>query len=252
MNTTTADALRRSKGLDVSQGNGIVDWVQVRHSDYEFAFVRATEGGDVVDASFTTNRRGARTAGFDVGYSHLFRPSVPVDDQVNNFLKAVVDLEMDALCPVLVLEEGEAWNKFTVPERVQMIVEFCSKVKRALGSTPMLSGSYTLFTQTLLSHGDLALYDLWISNFNEGDPTVPKPWLTWSFWRFQRKGTVSGITGEVELSCFNGSNIARARHKRDEVVDETPLPPLVEQLWNVAIGLYFIGLLAVVLEWVCR
>lgn len=247
MNTTTADTVKRSKGIDVSQLNGIVDWHKVREDGYEFAFVKATEGGDHGDPLFKSNRRNARFAGIHVGYCHVFRPSDSVEQQVASFVRAVGILEQDALAPVLICEET-GWEKFGVAERVQMIVEFCSKVKRILGSAPTLSGSESFFSGTLGNAPELGIFDLCISNYGVEEPTVPKPWTNWHYWRFSGSGKVAGTNGDVQVSCFNGSDIARARHRRDENANEEPVSPIAEYIWWACVGLYFVGLFAVLLE----
>jgi lysozyme len=44
-----------SYGVDVSSHQGTIDWDRVAADDIEFAYVKATEGGDLVDARFDRN-----------------------------------------------------------------------------------------------------------------------------------------------------------------------------------------------------
>ena len=42
-------------GIDVSKWQGEIDWGRVRASGVDFAFIKATEGGDLVDDRFAEN-----------------------------------------------------------------------------------------------------------------------------------------------------------------------------------------------------
>lgn len=50
-------------GIDVSAHQGPIDWTAVRADGIEFAYVKATEGGDFVDDRFGANWDGAADAG---------------------------------------------------------------------------------------------------------------------------------------------------------------------------------------------
>ena len=60
-------------GIDVSKHNGNIDFKQVRDDDYQFVFIKATEGKTYKDDAFDRNYRGARDAGLKVGAYHFFR-----------------------------------------------------------------------------------------------------------------------------------------------------------------------------------
>ncbi|MFV0245538.1 MAG: GH25 family lysozyme [Qingshengfaniella sp.] len=47
-------------GIDVSRWQGNIDWHRVRRAGISFAFIKATEGGDVADPLFTQNWKAAR------------------------------------------------------------------------------------------------------------------------------------------------------------------------------------------------
>ena len=46
-------------GIDVSRYQGKIDWASVRDAGTQFAFIKATEGGDYVDPRFGENWVGA-------------------------------------------------------------------------------------------------------------------------------------------------------------------------------------------------
>ena len=54
-------------GIDVSKYQGDIDWPRVRSSGTSFAYIKATEGGDVADDRFAENWDGAARAGVQLG-----------------------------------------------------------------------------------------------------------------------------------------------------------------------------------------
>lgn len=50
-------------GVDVSHHQGEIDWAAVADDDIEFAYIKATEGGDFPDTRFEENWKGAAEAG---------------------------------------------------------------------------------------------------------------------------------------------------------------------------------------------
>ncbi len=59
-------------GIDVSGHQGLIDWRAVAADDIDFAYIKASEGGDFVDDMFARNWREAAAAGVDRGAYHFF------------------------------------------------------------------------------------------------------------------------------------------------------------------------------------
>lgn len=94
-------------GVDVSHHQGEIDWEKVAADDIEFAYIKATEGGDFVDTAFAANWAGAGDAGIDRGAYHFFTLCRAGAEQAANFLETVptggelppaVDLELAGNC----------------------------------------------------------------------------------------------------------------------------------------------------------
>jgi GH25 family lysozyme M1 (1,4-beta-N-acetylmuramidase) len=69
-----AHATTYIQGIDVYNGDGAVNWNSVKSGGYDFAFVKATEGVNFIDARFATNMTNANSGGVYVGPYHLARP----------------------------------------------------------------------------------------------------------------------------------------------------------------------------------
>src|SRR5919106_1214014 len=102
-------------GIDVSKWQGKIDWASVRAAGTQFAFIKATEGGDHVDERFLENWHGAQQAGIPRGAYHFVYWCRPAHEQAAWF-KRNVPQDPDALPPVLDVE----WNGQSVncPKKV--------------------------------------------------------------------------------------------------------------------------------------
>ncbi len=223
INQRVIESVSRIKGIDVSAHQGDIDWPKVKEAGYQFAFLKATEGGDWVDKKFEQNRQGARDAGLKVGYYHFFRPPRPVEDQIDNFAKTVGKAEGDSLRLVIDTEDDRLWKPYSIDERIKMIEAWCKGVEERLGTTPQITiyGSPNFFNEILNNDPRLAKYSLWIAHYkNVAEPSIPKPWSKWDFWQYTDKGKVPGISSSgVDLNMFHGSDLTQtpkleSRHKR--------------------------------------
>lgn len=206
------ETVGRIKGIDVSAHQGKIDWKKVKEAGYDFAFLKATEGGDWVDSTFAVNRKEAREAGLAVGFYHYFRPPRPVEDQIANFVKTVGKVEGDALRLVIDTEDEKMWKPYSIEQRIKMIDDWCKGIQKELGVTPQITiyGSPNFFRDVLQNSPQLAKYSLWIANYNVAEPTVPKPWTKWDFWQYTEKGKVPGIASDsVDINMFHGNDLSK-------------------------------------------
>lgn len=77
------------RGIDISSHNGNIDFNKVAASGIEFAFIKATEGGDFKDKNFRANFNRAKSAGLKTGVYHFFRFDRDGVEQAINLLKTV-------------------------------------------------------------------------------------------------------------------------------------------------------------------
>jgi lysozyme len=87
-------------GVDVSKYQGNVDWMAVQEGGVQFAYIKATEGGDRIDPKFVQNWQGAKAAGLPHGAYHFVYWCRPWSENMAWFEKNVPP-ERDALPPVL-------------------------------------------------------------------------------------------------------------------------------------------------------
>ena len=90
-------------GIDVSKFQGDIDWSQVAGSGVQFAWIKASEGGDRADERFEANWQGAKAAGVPHGAYHFVYWCRPPMEEMANFEQSA-PVEPDALPPVLDVE----------------------------------------------------------------------------------------------------------------------------------------------------
>ncbi|MCT8996856.1 glycoside hydrolase family 25 protein [Chelativorans intermedius] len=192
-------------GTDVSKYQGEVDWRRVAGSGISFAFIKATEGGDLVDETFARNWREARAAGIPRGAYHFFYFCRPAIEQARWFIRHV-PREKDALPPVLDME----WNSHSPtcrrrppPQEVRREMQiFLDAVERHYGRRPIIYTSVDFFDDNGLER--FADYPFWLRSVagHPDDTYADHPWV---FWQYTGTGVVPGIEGDADINAFHGS-----------------------------------------------
>ena len=192
-------------GVDVSKYQGNVDWRAVHDGGVQFAYIKATEGGDRIDPKFFQNWQGAKAAGLPRGAYHFVYWCRPWQEEMAWFEKTVPQ-ESDALPPVLDVEATP--DSPTCPRRLEreqtlremkgMLVE----MERFYGKKPII---YTTvdFHESILYDNALAEYPMWIRS-TKHRPSVRYGDRAWHFWQYQSDGWVKGIATKVDRNAFYG------------------------------------------------
>ena len=191
-------------GIDVSVWQGGIDWATARAHGVNFAYLKATEGGERVDAGFAANWRAAKAAGVPRGAYHFFYHCRAASEQARWFLSHVPK-DAAALPPVLDME----WTPLspTCPdkrpaEEVRRDARvFLKAVGRATGRRPVLYTTVDFYSETAL--WKLTGVDFWLRS-TAAHPSDVFPGQHWLIWQYSATGSVPGIAGDVDLNAFQG------------------------------------------------
>jgi lysozyme len=194
------------QGIDVSNWQGDIDWTRVRSAGTQFAFIKATEGGDYIDPKFKQNWVGAKRAGIPRGAYHMVYWCRPAQEQALWFIRNV-PYDPDALPPVLDLE----WNGHSrscpkkVPARLALekIAIMLEVMEAHTGKRPIIYTDVAFHREVLV--GQFPGYNFWLRSVAAEPDEIysDRPWL---FWQFTTTGYVPGIAGPVDRNAFNGSS----------------------------------------------
>jgi lysozyme len=181
------------------------DWNAVVNSGVKFAWIKATEGGDL-DARFQANWEGAKAAGIPHGAYHFVYWCRPPLEEIQIF-EQNAPAEDDALPPVLDAEatptSPTCHRHLTQDGAIADMQVMLQEMERHYGKRPII---YTTvdFYQAILSDGALTDYPIWVRS-TKHHPAVKFGARAWHFWQYQSDGRVPGIGGKVDKDVFYGT-----------------------------------------------
>lgn len=197
------------KGIDVSKYQGGIDWNAVAGDGVGYAFIRLGirgygEGTLVVDETFENNIQGALGNGLDVGV-YFFTQAISNEEALEEAQFVIDNLKDYPINYPVVLDveavdsDSARTNQLTQAERTEYAITFCEAVKAA-GYTPMIYGNLRTF-MLMLDMAQLEEYEKWFAAYDTTQMYFP---YDYSIWQYTDKGSVDGITGDVDLNISFG------------------------------------------------
>lgn len=189
-------------GIDVSKYQKRINWKLVRQMNdrglqLRFAFMKATEGTDIIDPQFDRNWKKAREAGMVVGAYHFFRQSSTGHEQALFFMRQV-QLKAGDLPPVLDVETFQGADASAFLDEVAVWLKV---VENAYHQKPIIYTNAGFYNRYLAGRFDD--YPLWVAHYqNRNSPRVSRPW---QFWQHNEGGRANGISTMVDFNVFNGT-----------------------------------------------
>ena len=189
----------------------------MKRQGIQFAWLKATDGGDLLDPEFKANWRTAKRAGVPVGAYHFYYFCTDPETQAKWFIKNVPRLRGE-MPPVLDLE----WNSFSptctmrppaaevrsLANRFIQIVEQHYQTRVVVYTAP-----------DFWERNDVARLkrDFWLRSKAKH---VEKRFgvRDWRFWQYTSTGVLNGIEKEDDINCFNGPQSDWARWLKNNAV----------------------------------
>ncbi len=206
-----------TEGIDISHWQGTIDWVKVAAAGKRFAFMKASEDIDYVDVTYPANRAAANANGIIIGAYHFAQPDLTPGDAIaeaDHFLDTAQIAKGDLL-PVLDLEVAGGLNQTQLQDWVRGYLGRIYERTGVRGVIYMSPNFWVTYAGDTTWFADNGYKVLWIAHWTTATaPTVPADaWggNGWSFWQYTSSGSVSGITGRVDLDRFNGTDFTRVR-----------------------------------------
>ena len=192
-------------GIDVSSWQGTVNWTQVAAAGVEFVIIRAayrglTSGTLNTDGRFVDYINGAKAAGIKVGV-YVFSQAITTDEAVaeaDYILQLVKDYDVDL--PLVFDLEHYTGGRFTSAKLSRRAVTdiclaFCARIEQA-GYESMV-----YMNPSMLNHDVYAeeIDRLWLANYTTQTTYTSHEY---EYWQCSDIGSVSGISGNVDLDFW--------------------------------------------------
>jgi len=185
-----------TNGIDVSKWQGTIDWQSVKNDGVDFAIIREGYGKELpsqVDKKFKENYTGAKYVGLPVGvYHYSYADSISDAKFEADFcLKNIQGLQLEY--PVCFDIEDSEMLSLSNQQRTDICRAFCEEVENA-GYYAMIYCNLNWYKNYLIKD-QLKDYDLWLAQWSIAEPSEPC-----GIWQKSEKGTLDGITGNVDLN----------------------------------------------------
>lgn len=231
----------RSNGIDVSKWQGKIDWQKVKNSGIEFAFIRigyrGEDGTVYKDDNADYNIQQAQKAGVLVGV-YFFSTAVneaEAKEEAQWTMKAIEGYKISY--PVVYDCEGYKNSTsrmfgLSAEKRTNNAMAFLKTVSNA-GYDAMFYGALSEIKNA--TYWDIAQiekkYKVWVAQYSGVTyPTKDKPDYEerCDAWQYTNKGTVSGISGNVDMVvCYFTNDEATA--KNESATPATATAPLTDE-----------------------
>lgn len=189
------------RGIDVSHHQGAIGWRQLKASGIDFAYLKASEGGDHRDRTFAVNAQAAAQVGLATGAYHYFTLCRGGAEQARNFLAATATARL-RLPPAIDLEFGG--NCAERPARKAFnheLAVFILAVRKATGREPILYVTQD-FHAAYVARSPFQRRGMWVRDL-VGKLNAPHGARV-RFWQYGARGRVPGIEGPADLNVFVG------------------------------------------------
>ena len=181
------------KGIDVSKWQGVIDWSKVKSDGVEFAMIRSSYGSSTLDPKYETNYQGAKNNGIAVGvYHYSYATTVAAaKTEVDFLIKTLEGKQFEY--PICLDLEDKAQATLDKKTMADIALVYFDALEEA-GYYPMLYSSKGWFTGKLYD-ASLDVFDRWVAQWSDV--------LTYTgelgMWQYSATGSVSGISGDVDL-----------------------------------------------------
>lgn len=188
-------------GIDVSSWNGNIDWKKVKEAGVSYVIIRtgfrgSSTGALVEDKYFKTNIKGAIDAGLKVGV-YFFSQAISEAEAIEEASMVLNQIKSYKISyPIFIDIEasGGRADSLTKAQRTAVAKAFCNTVKNA-GYDAGVYSSTSWFTNKITA-SDLSSFKIWVAQYNTTCTYTGR----YDIWQFSSKGSISGISGNVDLN----------------------------------------------------
>lgn len=208
------DTCSHIHGIDISRYQGEVFWETVgNNTKMAYVYIKATEGGNLIDPKYENNILTAHQYGLKVGSYHFYRAKTPQEIQLSNFVLQCKPSEQD-LIPMI---DVETTSGLPTKEFCDSLFKFLDLVEHTYQQKPLIYTGTNFYNRYLAEKLDR--YLIMIAQYSPKEPKlIDQRDIT--MWQYTGKGRLNGIKGYVDKSRFMGKHKLRElkfRHRKREL-----------------------------------
>jgi GH25 family lysozyme M1 (1,4-beta-N-acetylmuramidase) len=206
------------EGIDVASGQhpsgAAINWSQVAAAQYEFVFIKVTEGSYYTNPYYAADAAGAKAAGmltapYAFAIPNYSGGALQADYALNHAnyladgrtLPLILDIEYDPY-------DGEDGTNvcygLTPTQMVAWIKAFVTEASRRTGQLPVIYTTQDWWNLCAAGSTAFAADPLWVASY-ESTPVVPAAWGAWAYWQYTDAATVSGISVATDASWLSST-----------------------------------------------
>ncbi len=192
------------RGIDVSHHQGRIIWSALDSQKVQFAWIKASEGGDFRDSLFQYNWSESKKRNIPRGAYHFLTFCRSGRVQARNFIHAVGSFDSTDLIPVLDIEYGgNCKRRLTQKGMEKLISDFTAELRTASKNPPILYVTSDIY-EDYFSDGRVQ-NRLWVRAILKSPSRLFHS--DWTVWQYIHRGKISGINGPVDLNVIHGKNL---------------------------------------------
>lgn len=192
--------------IDVSEWQGAINWSQVVNQDFSLAIIRVQDGSAHQDTQYARNLTNAIDAGARYAVYAYFRGVSNSDAQIEatDFYNRTKQVVGNKKQPVFYAIDVESIEMSGNANAMRGGVEAFMNQLNSLGvpdSKIVLYIANHLYNELNLNVSRAG--SIWMPSYGINDGTIAgstRPTHTYDLWQYTSKGSIAGITGNVDLS----------------------------------------------------
>ena len=186
-----------TRGMDVSEWQGNIDWKQVKKSDIDFAFVRISYGLTHEDYTYDENMTNAELAGVPTG-TYVYSTALSTTTALKEAQLAISKMQGHKVSyPVVYDLEYAKASKLSAKKVSEMALTFCNEVRRA-GYYPMVYCN-TNWYDNYIDWSLLSGVDVWIARYGDTIQAPDKERYNYTIWQSTDGNRESGLNSTSGL-----------------------------------------------------
>lgn len=198
-----------TKGIDVSAWQGQIDWKTVAAYGMDFAILRITEAGNVIDKYFERNYTECQKYNIPTGaYKYSYAMTIA---EIQSEARKVVDTLNNRKIQYPVFLDLEHHNQRVLgSESIHKMADAFREIIEAAGYKFAIYCNVDWYETVICSH--LKKYDFWIASYPENDDGWLQERLRPDFgvgWQYSSKAKIPGIAGTVDRNVFYKDYVAQ-------------------------------------------